>query len=384
MHIERRLSLTLLALVSLALSGCDGDVTRSPSNRASEDGDTFAETHLVGESGREVQAVIDRMEALSATLAASHRHPHGGVVFLPAGSVDALEAVIQQAGEGGLVIVEPGMHMESGTVTVPFRVTIYGQPGSTLQVDTRALVDGATAVDAALYVVGAARTAIWGLEIVPTEPLGGTAILLEDSPMSVVARCTLSDHEYGVVLEQADRSTIYGNTIAIGPNGSHGVTIVNAKRTFVVANEVSNALFGIWACDLDGRLFFNEIHDSYIGIILCKVPAEIPLPSGGIAGSEFSGTSWVVQGNDAHENFDANYLVIDGANHNLLVDNRSSNPGTYDYELVGDSYRFGFLTPTSFENRLVVRDAEDTAKDCGIDNIVIGGVPIDTDADPCF
>lgn len=109
----------------------------------------------------------------------------GSVVELPAGSVDALAAAIAGAGEGGTVIVKAGEHTESGMVTIGQKVKILGEPGALLIVDTepaQTTPTTATGIDPALYVFNAPGTVIWGLEIQPASPPGGTGILLENSP----------------------------------------------------------------------------------------------------------------------------------------------------------------------------------------------------------
>jgi hypothetical protein len=170
-----------------------------------------------------------------------------------------------------------------------------------------------------------------------------------------------------------------------GSPAGNGIVIVNAERASLLANEVAGYSFGIWPCDKMGSLFFNHVYDNYIGIILCKVPAgSYLLPSGKAVGADFSGEQWVLRWNDSHDNLDAGYLVIDGANHNFLANNAAASNGTYDIELVGDSYRFGFLTPFSFENTVIAASPSHTVKDCGVDNTVIGGTQIDTTQDPCF
>jgi len=108
------------------------------------------------------------------------------------------------------------------------------------------------------------------------------------------------------------------------------------------------------------------------------------LPDGDVTGAEFSATQWLCKSNQVSDCFDANYIVIDGANKNVVMNNESSNPGTYDIELVGDSYRFGFLTPTSFDNTVIVGDDNLVVKDCGLNNTVIGGTLVDNATDPCF
>ena len=76
------------------------------------------------------------------------------------------------------------------------------------------------------------------------------------------------------------------------------------------------------------------------------------------------------------------YLVIDGANNNLLENNDGGNNAAYDYELTGDTYRFGFLTPFAYDNTLYAKPGQ-TVKNCGVNNTVIGGVLVDTAVDVC-
>jgi hypothetical protein len=97
-----------------------------------------------------------------------------GTIVVPAGSVDALEAAVAAAGTGGVVIVKPGLHSESETVTVSHRVSIVGLPGAAVQVDTQPSTETQGVLEPALYVVGAPGTWISGLEITPTGALGGT------------------------------------------------------------------------------------------------------------------------------------------------------------------------------------------------------------------
>jgi hypothetical protein len=107
------------------------------------------------------------------------------------------------------------------------------------------------------------------------------------------------------------------------------VVAMNGEKVRVVGNDISDGLFGLWACDRKGYAFRNDFQADYIGLILCKVPdMAYPLPSGELAGSERSATKWLVRDNQASGNFDAGYLVIDGANKNLLTHNAASNTGT--------------------------------------------------------
>ncbi|MEZ4702828.1 MAG: hypothetical protein R2834_21020 [Rhodothermales bacterium] len=63
--------------------------------------------------------------------------------------------------------------------------------------------------------------------------------------------------------------------------------------------------------------------------------------------------------------------------------NRAWNNGLYDYELAGESVRFGFFTGASVRNKLEA-GPDEGVKDCGIDNTVRGGTMVDLTVDPCF
>jgi hypothetical protein len=163
---------------------------------------------------------------------------------------------------------------------------------------------------------------------------------------------------------------------------AHGIIVMNGKSAYVSDNDISNALFGIWACDKYGTCERNSTHENYIGVILCKVPSAMRLPGGQVTGSAFSGTLWKTRQNHSYNNFNAGYLVIDGSNNNLIENNDGGNNGSYDYEIVGDSYRFGFLTPFAFDNTLYAKPGQ-TVKNCGVNNTVVGGVEVDTSLDVC-
>ena len=122
----------------------------------------------------------------------------------------------------------------------------------------------------------------------------------------------------------------------------------------------------------------NRVHDGFVGVILCCVPANsFLLPSGAVVGSGVSAKNWFVQGNTATGNLYAGYLVIDGANKNLLVNNAASGNGVYDMELLGVTCLFGFQTPTSFNNTVVVGSHRNiTINDFGTNNRVIGPVTV--------
>lgn len=316
----------------------------------------------------------------------------GATVYLPAGSVNGLAAAIAAAGPGGRVIVRAGSHTESASVLITAKVQIEGEPGAVITSTSAPSIAAGDPIDPALHVRGAGQVKISGLEFQPSGGTGNTAILLEDAPDAIVSNNRMSGYQFGVVLQEANRATIDQNTIAVntgwqvGAFGeAFGITVINGDQVKITGNDVSGGLFNIWACDVNGSLHSNFVHDGFIGIILCKVPAGgFVLPGGQAVGADGSAAGWMCRRNVARGNFDAGYLVIDGAHDNMLVENAASNNGTYDIDLAGDSYRFGFLTPSSFRN--MVRTGSESQlriKNCGSENTVIRGNQVDTSVDTC-
>lgn len=310
--------------------------------------------------------------------------------ILRAGSVDQLAALLASTPEGGTIWVEPGLHTESAGVVIDKRVRLAGGPGSRIEFTTQPLqLTGI--MEAALHVKGVQGVTISGLEITAKDGLGGTGILLENAPNTRLVNNEVADFEFGVMMEKSDRAFIAYNHIlattawqsGVIPQ-AHALIVMNGQHAVVFQNKIENGTFGFWPCDEHGIAVRNEFTNNFIGLILCKVPPIVVLPDGSVTGSERPAGHWRVSANLSHHNFNAGYLVIDGANHNLLSGNTAHNNGSYDYDLSGDSFRFGFLTPTSVNNIVKVADAEDTVKDCGVGNTVTGGTAIDTGADPCF
>lgn len=313
-------------------------------------------------------------------------------VSVPAGSVDALAAALADAGPGGVVILRSGLHTESDGVVLSHPVTLLGEPGAVLRIATD--LDPSDYVqDAALHVHETHDVTIWGLEILPIDTIGSLAVYVERSDRVTVGFNRISDHATGVLLHHADRPVIWGNRIEATGAFFEGtvaeadcIIVMNATGAQVLGNDASNGLFGVFASGSHGTLAGNRLHGNVIGVIFCKVPdGGFQLPGGEVAGSEISATRWGATLNDCFDNLDAGYLVIDGASRNVLAANAASNNGTYDIELVGESTRFGFCTPTSFDN--VVRSTGPfrnlVIKDCGEDNTVIGGDQVDIGSDPC-
>ena len=313
------------------------------------------------------------------------------IIFLPANSTDKLQHAVNTVGANGVVVLMPGNHYESGTVTLSHRVAILGFPGAKIHsgVQNTSVV---SYVQPAIHILNASHTLVAGVSFVPSAGAedGGAVFLIENSNHVLTALNKSQGFQFGVILEKSNYNHIVGNqiiTTSLWPTliEAHGITVINGKKANVRYNHISNSFFGVWACDEGGLFKDNYMDNSYLGLILCNVPAaSFPLPSGQAVGSQTPGTKWTVVKNQSDNHVFAGYLVIDGANNNVLTNNKASGNGAYDIELVGDSYRFGFLTPSSYDN--IVNDAGQnlTIKDCGNNNTVNGGNAVDITADPCF
>lgn len=316
----------------------------------------------------------------------------GTTVVLPAGSADGLAAAIDAAGPGGTVIVEAGPHSESGPVTIGIPVVILGEPEAVIESVTSPSRARPLVVDPALHVQGAEGVVIQGLTLrPPAGSAGGCAVLVEDAPGATVEGNTITGYQFAVLVQRGDGSRISNNTLSIargdasGPfPAEHGVVVINGSGVAVVGNTISGATFGIWASGADGLADGNDVSRSLAGVILFRVPEGNLSISGDASGSAASATNWDVRDNVSTGNF-WGYLVIDGSSQSRFWRNAASGNLASDIELAGDSFRFGFLTPSSFDTTIYVGAQHDLViKDCGRDDRILGAANlVDTTANPC-
>jgi hypothetical protein len=318
---------------------------------------------------------------------------NGRIVIVPANSRNVLAHAIKEAGEDGFVYLKSGVHTETEGITIKNDLTLSGQTGAVLKIDAPLLLQAnATSpyvIKPAIHILGASAD-IFNLTIKPMITDGGVAILVENADRSVISRSTFEGFQAAIMVEKSDKVSISHNTIkgtSLWQTGAvstaPSITIMNGKNAYVGYNEVSNSVFGIWACSLDGVCERNYTYGNFIGIILCKVPTALQLPSGAVTGSINSATRWKTRNNKSTDN-QFGYIVIDGANNNLIENNEAARNAAYDMELTTDTYRFGFLTPKSYNNTVNVGSFKNIRiKDCGENNHINGGIKINTATDPC-
>lgn len=312
------------------------------------------------------------------------------VVHIPAGSVDAIAPAIKKAGDRGVVILEKGPHYESATVRINTSVFLIGEKGATLYVDTAPSPDPFSNLNPAIYIKDANNVLIERLHILPKREIGGTAIMVINSPRVIIAGNKIREHQFGIILGSGNEVIIERNDI-IGSNAwrtgalrlVHGIVTTNGDRTKIKDNRISNTFFGIFVSGSFGQMKSNHVSNSLTAYVLCKMPAGLGnTPEGMSLASMGSASEWQVSHNKAIDNLNTGFLVIDGASKNKLHDNLTRSNGVYDYELAGETSRFGFPAPPSKNNYLYAKD-HDVVKDCGVGNTVVGGELVDTVADPC-
>ncbi len=320
-------------------------------------------------------------------------NPNAASVTVPAGSVDALAAAIAAAGRNGTVILAAGTHTENGTVLVTNPVSIVGEAGAVLESGDAPSPTAPEAISGAFHVKGTSNVSISGLTIQgPGGATLGTGVLIENSSHVLVKDNVMTNVQFGVIIHRGDFARISGNSIAVTSDwltgaveSAFGIVSMNGRGVILENNTASNALFGIWCCDAKGRATGNNVSGNFVGLILCTVPQGGFEIGGNLVGADRACTQWQVRDNVSTGNFTTGLLVIDNANRNHLVNNSGSGNGTYDIELTGDTYRFGFLTPASYENTVSMGQYPNVLiKNCGTNNMILGaGNLVDNNVDPC-
>ncbi len=313
------------------------------------------------------------------------------VVELAAGSVDALQGAVDEAGPGGTVKLLAGEHIENHMVRIEHTIRLIGEGAAILRMENPILPTTPGQVIPGLYFKNAPKSLVKGIEFRPIGDAAGAAIILESSEEASVIGNKFYDFQFSISIERSDRVKIMHNQITGTPlwldgtvSDALGITVVNGRQTSIINNHVSSTVFGIWPCDRGAVSWGNTTTGNFIGQLLCRVPPESFVTPDGVAiGADFASNHVLMALNTSNDNFFGGYVAIDGAQNNILLGNKASGNANYDIELVGDSERFGFFTPTS-EKNTVYSFPHLTIKDCGEENRVFGGIEVDISEDPCF
>ncbi len=329
-------------------------------------------------------AILEDLEFIDRILKnpkAEELRSRGVETHIPAGSNNALAAAIASAGVDDVIIVDAGDHTETGTVVINKKVKIYGQKGARVIFSNTAA--GITNFTPAFYIPSqGAESVIKGLNITGSDPVPGLCIFIDSTTKVKILQNVIDNWLFGILSYKSDRVVVTQNKVAVNAGGGHGIIFADGNHNNIVLNEVYGAVFGIWTGGNAGLSFSNNTHHCLYGQNLCKVPAGALSANDRIINTTGTTVNWKVKYNMSDNNIAAGYLVIDGATGNWLQHNCASGNGTYAFELTGDTYRFGFLTPKSVNNTVIAYRGL-TVKDCGENNKVIGGIWINTATDPC-
>ncbi len=324
-------------------------------------------------------------------------------VSLPAGSVDGLQAAIAQAGPWGKVVVQSGMHYESGTVTVTHPVRIIGKKGAVIQTttvlpsDPQSILSGIPFVaDPAIFVKDANFVQVRNLDFVPdpTTGQGSTGILAVNSNHVYIRGNSFSSYLNAVIIHESDFATIIKNEAeglyseGFTGYGSYGFTVATGRNARVFDNYAEDYQGNFFVSDERGIYLKNTSEGGEVGFIYCTYSANLVLqPDGTPVGASIPAKNWLGVRNTAN-NHVIGHLVIDGSNNCTLVSNAASNCLLYEVEFVGATTRLDPLVPVApvtFDNLFIAGSEPNIqVKDCGVGNTIIGGNQVDLNVDPCF
>ncbi len=313
-------------------------------------------------------------------------------IIIPADSVDALAAAIDEIAPNGVIILAAGEHCESGTILIEKTIKLIGvdvpagEDGAILIVDTGPIYTYGETLDPAIYVFQAPGTRIENIELRPKGEIGGTGVIFEESEGAILRGCTFTKHQYNVVSQNSDNVDIDDNYmectdawlpyLAAEIPEAIGITIVNGVNVHIHNNVIKGGLIGAWVTDDGGTVDNNTITKSYIGVIPCAVTPEtqLTLPkSSKIITSNMPGTKWTIKDNSIHENLWFGILLFDGSiechvENNDCTGNGLSEDVPYvdddgefmffgtgaDIEAGGESMVFGFPTVATKDNTIIV------------------------------
>ncbi|MEP7321868.1 MAG: right-handed parallel beta-helix repeat-containing protein [Saprospiraceae bacterium] len=313
----------------------------------------------------------------------------GNQIVIPAGSSNALTGAIASAEDGDVIILEPGDHTQSGTVVINKYVSIIGYGAN--------LIFSGTSFSPTLHISPGLHitdkgwvSTIQGITFKSTDTIPGVAVFVEHSRSVKIVRNKFENWVSSILLYQSDYCTIGNNTIAANLSWqtgiiplAQGIVLSDGSHNQVIRNEVSGAVMGIFTGGSLGLSLGNIMHQNVFGHFMCKLTPGVLTVAGTLINTENTTSNWLVIFNSSDHNILDGYLVVDGASRNLLQHNKADNNGVYDIELQGATTRFGYPTPTSFNNTVVVASSVQIIKNCGDNNKVIGGTIESNVTVPC-
>mgnify|MGYP001979676234 CR=1 FL=1 len=318
------------------------------------------------------------------------------VVDLPAGSVNGLQAAINEAGVNGIVNVKSGLHTEDMTVNVNFTVQIIGEEGAIIESSNPAM-SSSLVVTPVIKIENSEHVHVKNIQFVSATESGegNVGILVYNANYAHIKNNDFQGHQMAVSIDESDFTFVEDNT-AKGLfskgyglfNSSVGIGAVGNTNSTIKNNYMTDFGTGFFASGNNGIYHGNTAEGGETGFFYCtgNSPVFGTLPDGSPIAASEPANNWISVSNLA-KNTGVGHLVIDGVNNCKLINNSAENCALYDVEFVGPTLRFGTPEPlpTTFENLFIDDPSTDIeVKNCGVDNVIMGGQLVDVAADPCI
>ena len=297
-------------------------------------------------------------------LATSALAKPGQLVVVPAGSTDALEDAIAEAGPDGTVLLESGAHSESSRVVVDIPVSIIGEEGAVLEV---------IKIGFGLHILDTEDVLVEGVSFFPPAgERGDVGILIQDSPHVIIRNNAFAGLETGIFVHGGDHVEIAGNVFT--DIARWGFIHVNGAHARVTGNVMDGISNGMFLCSTKGQCYDNAISNTGVGILLCRFgDGWVVWPDGSSDGAAQPATQWHVANNKI-EHTAIGILPTDGAYRNLINNNEISSSADVDILLEGEFIdEDGVFYPAAIENTVTLGKYKNvTVWDFGIDNKING------------
>ena len=356
--------------------------------------DSSTSTDIVSQKTEYIETAEQQLSQIEGLVNQSNFTGERKVVDLPAGSVNGLQAAIEEAGPNGIVNVKSGLHIEDVTVNVNFTVRIIGEEGAVVQSSYPATSERPVVVTPIIKIENGDFVHVKNIQFVAgTESgEGNVGVLVYNANYAYIKDNDFQGYQMAVLVDDSDFAFIEDNTgkglFSKGygiMNGSIGIATLGDNNARVKNNYMTDFGTGYFASGSYGIYHGNTADGGETGFFYCNGAFGV-LPNGNPIAASESANNWIGVSNLA-KNTGIGHIIVDGVNNCKLINNSAENCALYDVEFVGPSLRFGTPEPlpTSFENLFIDDPNTDIeVKDCGIDNVIEGGQLVDTAEDPCF
>ncbi len=375
----RSLFVAFLSVFSVLFIACEKDKVTS--------------TNTTSQEAEYIETAEQQLEEIERLVYQDDFAGERKVVDLPAGSVNGLQAAIDEAGPNGIVNVKSGLHVEEVTVNVNFTVRIIGEEGAVIESNYPGMLERPIEVNPVIRIENGNFVHVSNIQFVPgTESgEGNVGILVYNADYAYIKDNDFQGYQMAVIVDDSDFAFIQDNTAnGLSSKGyafpfSIGITNLGDAHARTKNNHMTDFGSGYFASGNNGIYSGNNAEGGQFGFFFCT-GGGLVLPDGTPISASEAANNWVSIFNLA-KNTGIGHFIIDGVNNCKIISNYAENCALYDVEFVGPTLRFGTPEPlpTTFENLFIDGPSTDIeVKDCGVDNVIIGGQLVDIAADPCL